>query len=166
MVPLHSDCQSACYSFFFKTCHIFLKNWFPTWQCSSWVFFSLASPFLYFTLLWPILSMSFCTLAHFCQLPLSVHLCSWAFTNLSFLHFRTLSTVLSASASENLCYVGNFELFFFVYGCFSSFRAKLTFFFFLCLYMTLFDPGVLAVSVMQRARNHIPDIFAAQIFQS
>lgn len=94
------------------------------------LFFSLASPFLYFTLLWPILSMSFCTLAHFCQLPLSVHLCSWAFTNLSFLHFRTLSTVLSASASENLCYVGNFELFSFVYGCFSSFRTKLTFFFF------------------------------------
>lgn len=28
MIPLHCDSQSACYSWFSKTCHIFL-SWFP-----------------------------------------------------------------------------------------------------------------------------------------
>lgn len=63
------------------------------------------------------------------QLSLTLHLCPSAFTSLCFLHCCTLSTFLAAAVSENVCNVGNFEMFFFVYWCFSSFRTKIPSFF-------------------------------------
>lgn len=61
--------------------------------------------FSYFSMLLPSLSW----------LSLILHLCPSPFMNLFFLHPCTLSTVLAAAASENVCNAGNFEMFSFVY---------------------------------------------------
>lgn len=86
---------------------LFLKHVIFSWRTYFWldsvlavIFSSLASPFQYFTLLWPVLATSFCTSAHYCPHCLShfllfISVCEFSWVSL---HFCALSTVLPAAA--------------------------------------------------------------------